>query len=103
LFCRYLFLYLARTCNAFKIKTIPMNKLELKKHFHQLIDKIDNGDLLIKFYDLMKRSSSSGEGQLWNRLTKEEQEELIRAVDESENSENLISNEQMKSKHKKWL
>jgi hypothetical protein len=80
-----------------------MSTPELKKHFHQLIDKIDNEDLLIKFYDLMKRSSSSREGQLWNRLTKEEQEELLRSVEESENSENLISHEEMKRKHKKWL
>ena len=80
-----------------------MGTPELKKHFHQLIDKIDNEDLLFKFYDLMKRSSSSREGQLWNRLTKEEQEELLRSVEESENSENLISHEEMKSKHKKWL
>jgi hypothetical protein len=80
-----------------------MGTPELKKHFHELIDKIDNEDLLFKFYDLMKRSSSSREGQLWNRLTKEEQEELLRSVEESENSENLISHEEMKRKHKKWL
>ena len=72
----------------------------MKKHFHQLIEKIDNEDLLIKFYDLMKRSSSSREGQLWNRLTKEEQEELLRSVEESENSKNVKSHEEMKSKHK---
>ena len=80
-----------------------MGTPELKKHFHQLIDKIDNEELLFKFYDLMKRSSSSREGQLWNRLTKEEQEELIRSAEESEQSENLISHEKMKQKHNKWL
>ena len=57
--------------------SIQVTPLKLKKHFHQLIEKIDNEDLLIKFYDLMKRSSSSREGQLWNRLTKEEHEKLI--------------------------
>jgi len=80
-----------------------MNTLELKKNFHLLIDSIENENLLINFYDLIKMRSSTKEGQLWNRLTKQEQEELLLAFDESENHENLISLEEMKMKHKKWL
>jgi len=80
-----------------------MNTIELKKNFHHLIDSIDNENLLINFFDLIKRRYSTKEGQLWNRLTKQEQEELLLAVEESENSENLISHEEMNEKHKKWL
>lgn len=80
-----------------------MNTIELKKKFHHLIDSIDNENLLINFYDLIKRRYSTKEGQLWNRLTKQEQEELLLAVEESENPENLISHEEMNEKHKKWL
>ncbi len=80
-----------------------MNTLELKKDFHNLIDSIDNENLLFSFYDLIKKRISSREGQLWNRLTKQEQEELNLSFEESENSENLISYEAMKEKHKKWL
>ncbi|MBU2445135.1 MAG: hypothetical protein KJ666_06125 [Bacteroidetes bacterium] len=80
-----------------------MNTIELKKNFHHLIDSIDNENLLISFYDLIKRRYSTKEGQLWNRLTKQEQEELLLAVEESENPENLISHEEMNEKHKKWL
>jgi hypothetical protein len=36
-------------------------------------------------------------------LTRKEQDELILALEESENPENLISQEKMKKKHKKWL
>jgi len=80
-----------------------MNTLELKKSFHLLIDSIDNEDLLASFYDLIKKRSSTKEGQLWSRLTYEEQEELIKALEESENPEYLISNDEMKKKHNKWL
>lgn len=80
-----------------------MNTIELKKSFHLLIDSIDNEDLLASFYDLIKKRSSTKEGQLWNRLTYQEQEELISALEESENPEYLISNDEMKKKHKKWF
>ena len=80
-----------------------MNTIELKKNFHLLIDSIDNENLLISFYDLIKKRSLTKEGQLWSRLTKPEQEELLLALEESENPENLISHEEMVTKHKKWL
>jgi hypothetical protein len=80
-----------------------MNTIELKKSFHLLIDSIDNEDLLANFYDLIKKRSSTKEGQLWNRLTYKEQEELISALEESENPDYIISNDEMKKKHKKWL
>ena len=80
-----------------------MNTIELKKNLHLLIDSIDNENLLISFYDLIKKRSSTSEGQLWTRLTKQEQEELLLALEESDNPENLISHEEMVTKHKKWL
>jgi hypothetical protein len=80
-----------------------MTAIELKKNFHQLIDSIDNENLLLNFYDLIKRSYSGKAGQLWTRLNKEEQEELLLAVEESEDPDNLISHSDMNEKHKKWL
>mgnify|MGYP001616547187 CR=1 FL=1 len=80
-----------------------MNTIELKKNFHLLIDSIDNENLLISFYDLIKKRSSTKEGQLWSRLTNQEQEELLLALEESTNPENLISHEEMGKKHRKWL
>ena len=80
-----------------------MNTLELKKDFHNLIDSIDNESLLSDFYTLIKRRISSKEGKLWKGLTKKEQEELNLAFEESEKLENLISHEEMRKKHKKWL
>ncbi len=80
-----------------------MNSLELKKNFHALIDSIDNENLLENFYDLLKNRTSTNEGKLWARLTKQEQEELLLTLEESDNPENLISQNEIKDKHKKWL
>jgi ferritin-like protein len=80
-----------------------MNALELKKDLHNLIDSTDNESLLSDFYALMKRRISGKEGKLWKRLSKEEQEELNLAFKESEKPENLISHEEMRKKHEKWL
>ncbi|MCX6233109.1 MAG: hypothetical protein NT175_00070 [Bacteroidetes bacterium] len=80
-----------------------MTTIELKNNFHHLIDSIDNEQFLMKFYDLMKSRTASKEGHLWSRLTKEEQEELLSAFNESERDENLISHAEIVKKHKKWL
>jgi len=80
-----------------------MDTIELKQSFHHLIDSIDNENLLINFYNLIKKRSSAKEGQLWNNLTDQEQKELLLSLEESKNPENLIDHEEMKMKHKKWL
>ena len=74
-----------------------MNAIELKKNFHNLIDSIDNVNLLSDFYDLLKKRLSGNEGQLWKRLTKDEQAELLQAFDESEDPESLISHETIRN------
>ncbi|HBS84970.1 MAG: hypothetical protein A2W91_07025 [Bacteroidetes bacterium GWF2_38_335] len=80
-----------------------MKAIELKRDFHALIDSIDNENLLLIFYDLIKRRTSTKEGQLWSKLTKQEQKDLLIAFEESQVPENLISSEEMVKKHKKWL
>jgi hypothetical protein len=62
-----------------------MKTSELKKNFHLLIDNIENENLLINFYDIIKRRSSAKDGQLWVKLTEEEKEELLLSLEESEN------------------
>ncbi len=55
-----------------------MNALEIKTNFHHLIDRINNEHLLIKLYHIMEQASSSDDGQLWSKLTQEEQIELLK-------------------------
>jgi len=40
---------------------------------------------------------------LWSRLTEDEQIELLKIEGEVQSDQNLIPNEQMQTKHKKWL
>ncbi len=80
-----------------------MNTLEIKNNIHHLIDNIDNENLLLNFYHILKNRTTTKDGDLWARLTKEEKEDLISAFEESKEDYNLIPNEEMKKKHKKWL
>ena len=80
-----------------------MTTLEIKNSFHHLIDSIDNDQLLLRFYDLMKSRTSTKDGGLWYRLTQKEQEELLSIFEESKDDDNIIGQDEMMKKHKKWL
>ncbi len=70
-----------------------MDIFRLKKDFHKLIDDINNEQLLLEFYSLIRKRIASRDGKLWKSLTKEELEELNLAFEESENPDNLIRQE----------
>jgi hypothetical protein len=80
-----------------------MNTLELRTNFHNLIDSINNDRILSKFYTIMVRTKESSDGILWARLSKEEQDELIQADIDSYDPMNLIPQNEIMEKHKKWL
>ena len=80
-----------------------MTTIELKKNFHNLIDRIENERLLRDFYDLFLRRFKAKEGKLWNNLTAEEQDDLLMSEEESKYEANLISHKEMMKKHQKWL
>ena len=80
-----------------------MTTLELRNNLHDIIEKIDNDTLLQKFYELILKKTQEKNGQLWNRLTIKEQEELLQSDIESEEETNLISHLIIKEKHEKWL
>jgi len=80
-----------------------MNALEIKTNFHHLIDQINNEHLLIKLYHIMEQVSSTADGQLWSKLSEDEQIELLKIEQEVQSDQDLISNEQMQTKHQKWL
>lgn len=80
-----------------------MKSIELKNNFHSLIDSINNELILSKFYSLMQKAKEPKEGKLWNVLSAKEQEELLQADIESNDDIQLISGEEMRKKHNKWL
>ena len=80
-----------------------MKQSDIKNSFHHLIDEIDNERLLMKFYDLMIKSKVQKEGELWNRLSEDQKNELLLAESESHYSKNLIDHKTQQAKHRKWL
>jgi hypothetical protein len=80
-----------------------MENSNIRSSFHKLIDEIDNERLLMKFYDLLIKSSDQKEGELWNQLSEEQKNEILIAESESHYKKNLIDHETQKAKHKKWL
>jgi lipopolysaccharide export system protein LptC len=80
-----------------------MNAIEIKSNFHNLIDRINNDQLLVKLYHIMEQASSVADGQLWSRLTEDEQVELLKIEQEVQSDSDLIPNEKMQTKHQKWL
>lgn len=75
----------------------------IKEKLHYLIEKIENEAILNQIYELIYKKSSSGDGDLWNKLTVEQQSEILLSLEESTNTENLISHEEVKKLHNKWL
>lgn len=75
----------------------------IKQKLHTLIDNIDNESLLTQVYELIYKKNSSKEGDLWNKLTPLQQQEVLHSLEESNDSNNLISNDDVKKNHKKWL
>ncbi|MES2426633.1 MAG: hypothetical protein V4560_06645 [Bacteroidota bacterium] len=73
----------------------------LKSEFHDLIDQIDDPEILMQFYDAISRSVTS-EHTLWQSLSKEQQQEVLIAYEESENDANLVSLSAIKSKFNQW-
>jgi len=80
-----------------------MSLANLKTDFHQLIYKIENEELLSSFYQLLVQRSQSKNGQLWESLTDKEKNELLLADEESKDSNNWISDEEVRLKQQQWL
>jgi hypothetical protein len=75
----------------------------IKQKLHDLIDQIDNESILNQIYALINLKNSSKGDRLWNNLTPEEQSEVLLSLKESQDQNNLISNDEVKKQHRKWL
>lgn len=80
-----------------------MNALEIKANFHHLIDQINDERLLNRLYAIVEQISLTPDGVLWNRLTEEQQNELLKIESEVQSGTEFFSNQQMQAKHRKWL
>jgi len=77
--------------------------MKIKDDFHQLIDSIEDEQLLKSYYQLIQKINNEQNGHLWNSLTEDQKTELLTSYEESFDSGNLLSHEQVKLQHDKWL
>ena len=72
-----------------------MSIIELKEHFHTLIDEIDDKEFLEEFYEVFKVRKNYKDIDFWDELTAEQQKELDESFFESEDEKNLINHEEV--------
>jgi hypothetical protein len=77
--------------------------MRTREDFHRLIDQIEDETVLKAYFKLIESLSLNQKGKLWSELTIEEREELILSYEESFNQENLLSHDEVKKQHSKWL
>lgn len=76
--------------------------MKIKDDFHHLIDSIEDEQVLRHYYQLIQKVNYGQNGHLWNNLSENEKEELLVAYDESFDSNNLLSHEEVKQQHLEW-
>ena len=77
--------------------------MRTKDDFHNLIEKIEDEEVLKGYFKLIQRLNNNQTGELWDGLSPEEKDELLLSYEESFDSNNLISHEEVKKQHDKWL
>jgi hypothetical protein len=77
--------------------------MKIKDDFHHLIDSIEDEQLLQHYYQLIQNVNQDKGGQLWNNLSDSQKQEVLVAYDESFDNNNLLTHEEVKSEHEKWL
>ena len=83
-----------------------MTQLELKAHFHKLIDDISDEDQLKKLYNYMiilKENYEKSEEDWWDELSEEQKRNLDISIEESHDPSKLIPHEQVMKEARKWL
>lgn len=77
--------------------------MKIKDDFHNLIEEIEDEAVLKGYFKLIQRLNNNQTGELWDSLSAEEKDELLLSFEESFDPKNLISHEEVKKQHGKWL
>lgn len=79
-----------------------MTAIEIKENIHKLVDTIEDASLLEQFHELLHQATTQQEGYLWNTLTKQQQEIVLKSYEESKNPANLMSADEARKTHRRW-
>jgi len=75
----------------------------VREKVHKIIDQIDDENFLKQVLEWLGQNQNSTEEEIWNNLTEKQKEETYKSLKESDNPGNLISQQEMKKRHRKWL
>jgi hypothetical protein len=76
--------------------------MKIKEEFHHLIDSIEDEQTLKAYYQLVQNLNEN-DGGIWDKLTPEQQQQVLVSYEESFDEKNLISHEEVMKKYAKWL
>ena len=68
-----------------------METTVLKNNLLEMLSDIQDKQLLQSLYDFLKSRQISKTSHLWDKLSKDEKEQVLLAYEESENEEDLIA------------
>ena len=77
------------------------NPQKIKRELNSIIDRINNEELLDIIYQILESKEENKEGELLQKLTVAEKEELYQSYDESIDKKNLVDLDQVKKDLKK--
>lgn len=82
-----------------------MNALELKGSIIDLIAQVRDVEVLNEINVLIKQAiqQKKEKGDWWDQLTPNQQEELDKALDESHDESNWVTNDEAQLKIRQWL
>ncbi|MEP7195966.1 MAG: hypothetical protein ABI851_05560 [Saprospiraceae bacterium] len=72
-----------------------MTRNTLINNISALVQSIENEDFLQSLYELLKNHKTIKPGELWNSLTQDQKDQVLKAFEDSENEENLIPEEKI--------
>jgi TRAP-type C4-dicarboxylate transport system substrate-binding protein len=79
-----------------------MEAILVKNKFHELIDKVENLDLIERFYEAFKSATNDKNG-VWDTLSPEVQEYISQAYEENLDENNLLTHGEVKKRFSKWF
>jgi nitrogenase subunit NifH len=77
--------------------------MSTKDQIHDLVETIDDEEILKAYLQLIKNIAKNKNGALWSNLTADEEHDLLLSYNESFDRNNIISHEEVKNQHSKWL
>lgn len=82
-----------------------MSTLEIKGSIYDSIAKINDSFLLKQLYEIINEIAAAriDKTDFWEGLSNSQKIEIKKALEESENDQNFVSNNTVMGKYKKWI